>query len=555
MTIRWYGLVAPENVPTGDRRMIAAQALDYRTFPLPAMWQRAAVGGHDAAVVVASWDRWYAAEGGVWAEGVFLDPAIVPEVVEAIYLLGKKLIGPSVDLDPDLSYEVVEHPTVAGEYAVKITRARVHGVTFVMAPAFPQVHIVVEDDEEYALLASAGVNMDMVSQPFAVNKSAWRSWPVAEREVSFEFQAAVDRIAQWSGGDSAKFGSAFLYQDKTMPPNNRESYNLPIADIMNGKLTLIPRAVMSAATILSGAHGGLPNIAENEKLDLQRVVTEIYDTLNETYGDPRFKPPWQRGGRDGAQTSEDAPAPTASVEETVTAALDIPVAPDRSVFANPNLKKRTKLKVDGHRVYGHLASWKQCHLGIGNKCVMAPKSTTGYQLAKTGQVLCADGSLIDAGKITLGTGHADERWGVIPAREHYDNTGTCVARVVYGEDKFGIWFAGTLVPGVTQERAAELRLSPLSGDWRKHNGHLELVAALAVNDPGFPILTEDEEGAFSLVAAGMVIEDGEDDEEEVAVEKDFGLFSAVDDFLESQARAERRRLFEATAIGEECSCV
>jgi hypothetical protein len=551
MTIRWYGLVAPEDVPTGDRRMIAAQALDYRAFPLPAMWQRAAVGGHDAAVVVASWDRWYASEGGIWAEGTFLDPAIVPEVVEAIYLLGKKLIGPSVDLDPDLAYEVVPHPVIADEYAIKITKARCRGVTFVMAPAFPQVHVTVEDDEEYALLASAGINMDMVSQAFVVNKSAWRSWPVAERETAFGFQDAVNRIAEWSGGNAAKFGSAFLYRDKALPPNNRESYKLPIADIVNGKITLIPRAVMSAATILSGAHGGLPEVPDSEKLDLQRVVTEIYDTLNESYGDPRFKPPWQRGGRDGATSSDDTPT-TASVEDAVTAALDIPVAPDRSVFANPKLRKRTKLKVDGHRVYGHLASWKQCHMGIGNRCVMAPKSITNYKLAKTGEVLCSDGTLIEAGKITLGTGHADERYGVIPARDHYDNTGTCVARVVYGEDAHGVWFAGTLVPGTTEETAALLRLSPLSGDWRKHNGNLELVAALAVNDPGFPILTEDEEGAFSLVAAGMIIEDEED---EPPTERDFGIFSSVDEFLESQARAERRRLFEATALEEECNCV
>src|SRR3990172_10123788 len=82
MTIRWYGLVAPEDVPTGDRRIIGAQALDYRDFPLPGMWQRAAVGGHDNAVVVASWDRWYAAEGGVWAQGTFLDPNIVPQLIE-----------------------------------------------------------------------------------------------------------------------------------------------------------------------------------------------------------------------------------------------------------------------------------------------------------------------------------------------------------------------------------------------------------------------------------------------------------------------------------------
>lgn len=543
MTIRWYGLVAPEDVPTGDRRMIAAQALDYRTFPLPAMWQRAAVGGHDAAVVVASWDRWYAAEGGVWAEGVFLDPTIVPEVVEAIYLLDKKLIGPSVDLDPDLAYEVIEHPTIEGEYTLKITKARVHGVTFVMAPAFPQVHITVDNDEEYALLASAGVHA------FTVNKSAWRSWPVAEREVSFSFQDAVNRIAEWSGGDSSKFASAFLYRDPAGPPNNRESYKLPIADIINGKITLIPRAVMSAATILSGAHGGLPEVPETEKQALQRVVTEIYDTLNETYGDPRFKPPWQRGGRDGATSSDDTPT-TASVEETVTAALDIPVAPDRSLFANPNLRRRTKLKVDGHYVYGHLATWRECHLGIGNRCVMAPKSATNYQVAKTGQVLCADGGLLDVGKITLGTGHADKDFGVIPAVEHYDNTGTCAAIVNYGEDAYGIWFAGTLVPGVTEEKVAELRRSPLSGDWRKVKGNLELVAALAVNDPGFPILTEDEEGAFSLVAAGMVIED---EEETPAVIRDSGIFTTVDEFLASVARAEKRRLFEATALTD-CGC-
>lgn len=553
MTIRWYGLLAPEDVPTGDRRMIESQALSYRDFPLPAMFQRAQSGGHANAVTVASWDRQYAGIGGIWGQGSFLDPNIVPEVTEAIYLLEKKLIGPSVDLDGDLTYEVVDHPSQPGEFAIKITKATVHGVTFVSAPAFPQVHITVEDEEEYALLASAGIDMSCVSMEFAVNTSSWRKWPVAEREVSFDADDAIQRIAQWSGGDPAKFGSAFLYQNKQAPANNRESYRLPIADVVNGSLTLIPRAVMSAATILSGAHGGLPTVPDDEKLELQRVVTDIYDHLNESYGDPRFKPPWQVGGRDGARDSEDQPTQAAAMEDTVTAALDIPVAPDRSVFANPNLKRRTRLKVDGHRVYGHLASWKQCHMGVGNKCVMAPKSATNYALAQVGEVLCSDGSLVKTGKITIGGGHADDRYGVIPAREHYDNTCNQIANVCFGEDKHGIWFAGALVPGVTEEKAAELRRSPLSGDWRKHQGNLELVAALAVNAPGFPILTEDDEGAYSLTAAGVIIEDEEIEEE--PAERDFGIFSAIDGFLDSQARAERRRLFEATSLGEECSCV
>lgn len=557
MTIRWHGLLAPEDVPTGDRRMIAAQALSYRDFPLPAMFQRAQSGGHDNAVTVASWERQYAGIGGIWGQGSFLDPRIVPEVTEAIYLLEKRLIGPSVDLDGDLTYEVVDHPTQPGEFAIKITKATVHGVTFVSAPAFPQVHITVENDEEYALLASAGINMDAITMEFTVNKSSWRKWPVAEREVSFAFEDAVARIAIWSGGDPGKFGSAFLYRNPQGAPGNRESYKLPIADVVNGSLTLIPRAVMSAATILSGAHGGLPEVPDAEKLELQRVVTEIYDHLNESYQDPRFKPPWQVGGRDGARDSEDQPT-KAAMEDTVTAALDIPVAPDRSVFANPNLKRKTRLKVDGYRVYGHLASWKQCHMGVGNKCVIAPKSQTGYALAQVGDVLCSDGSLVKTGKITIGGGHADEKFGVIPAREHYDNTCAQIANVCFGEDKHGVWFAGVLIPGTTEEKAAELRRSPLSGDWRKHQGNLELVAALAVNVPGFPNLTEDEGGAYSLTAAGMITEEDEEDEEEEEIEedekeRDFGIFSAIDDFLESQARAERRRQFEATAL-EGCGC-
>src|SRR5574341_208430 len=311
MAIRWYGLVAPEEVATGDRRMFAAQALGYRQFPLPAAWQRVSGSGHANSVVVASWDRQYAGDGGIWGAGTFLDPAIVPEAMEAMYLLQRKLIGPSVDLDPDLAYEVVVHPADPDEFAMKVTKATVHGVTFVMGPAFPQVHITVENDEEASLLASAGIDYT-----FAVNKSAWRSWPVAERETTWDFEDAINRIAEWSGGDAKKFAQAFLYQDKNLDPNNRESYRAPIADVINGKLVLIPRGVMAAATMLSGGHGGFEDIPEAERIQMQEVITQIYDVLREDYGDPRFIAPWQRGGRAGATSSADTPTPssTASLE-------------------------------------------------------------------------------------------------------------------------------------------------------------------------------------------------------------------------------------------------
>jgi hypothetical protein len=197
--------------------------------------------------------------------------------------------------------------------------------------------------------------------------------------------------------------------------------------------------------------------------------------------------------------------------DTVTA--DGTARPPKLWFGQPALDRATPLTVDddGH-VYGHLATWNECHVGIGNRCVTAPRTATNYAYFATGEVVCDDGSRHRVGKITLGTGHADPALGFIPAAEHYDNTGASVAVVACGEDRFGIWVAGSLVPGLNEEKLAELRRSPLSGDWRRIGGNLELVAALAVNTPGFPVLrasADSEDELEVLLAAGVVTEPGE----------------------------------------------
>lgn len=641
MAIRWYGLVAPEEAVTGDRRMFAADSLGYRDFPLPAAWQRVSGSGHAGSVVVASWERQYAGDGGIWGQGTFLDPTVVPEVIEAMYLLQRKLIGPSVDLDPDLAYEVVAHPTNPEESAFKVTKATVHGVTFVMGPAFPQVHITVEDDSEAALLASSGI-----SYTFAVNKSSWQAWPVAERETTWAFEDAINRIAAWSGGDAKKFAQAFLWRNDEGDPNNRETYRAPLADVINGKLVLIPRAVMAAATMLSGGHGGFEDIPEPQRIQMQEVITQIYDQLRETYGDPRFIAPWQRGGRAGATSSADTPAPskTASldtlelIDGTFQSRLDGPLEdywvrgegaakirwgtpgsfdrcvrlladkfpqdteglcanlhheatgkwpaegkdrsehamdtlesltaagqlyPPKSWFDDPRLSRPTPLQItDDGRVFGHLATWKTCHLGVGNKCVMAPKSATGYAHFHLGSVKTQEGVLVPVGKITLGTGHADKRFGVQPAAQHYDDTGTAVAVVRAGEDSHGIWVAGGLTAELAEHRVAELRRSPLSGDWRRVNGNLELVAALAVNDPGFPVLHDDRDGSYSLVAAGILVDEGltsQSPHEHAGVGEPASSLAAFDEFLNVADRRERaeivQRIYHEMLPSEEgCGC-
>jgi hypothetical protein len=82
--------------------------------------------------------------------------------------------------------------------------------------------------------------------------------------------------------------------------------------------------------------------------------------------------------------------------------------------------------------------------------------------------------------------------------------------VVAGEDTIGIWIAGRVRPGTAPEKVEAMRASALSGDWRdvRGDGSLELVAALHVNTPGFPIvapmLAASGGHQTSLVAAGVV---------------------------------------------------
>ena len=47
--------------------------------------------------------------------------------------------------------------------------------------------------------------------------------------------------------------------------------------------------------------------------------------------------------------------------------------------------------------------------------------------------------------------------------------------------------AGWLLPGASEEALDVFRSSPVSGDWRRVGGSLELIGVCSVNTPGFPV--------------------------------------------------------------------
>lgn len=302
-------------------------------------------------------------------------------------------------------------------------------------------------------------------------------------DVTFRIMAKADMPE----ADAADSGNA---SDDGADPDGRVKV---AAMSSSDELTVIESARLRAATLVAVpafatarvyAAGGAPSASETSELD-ENIDSGAKMALSA--GDDRLS------------------------RDSLTAAA-IPTAPPEAWFKDPGLTGPTALVVeDDGRVYGHIAAWGTCHIGQIGKCVEPPTSPSNYAYFRTGALRTAEGTSVAVGHLTMGTGHAGPRDSANAAAEHYDNTGTVFADVAAGEDAYGIWVAGSLRPGISAEQVRVARSAPISGDWRTIRGSLELVGALAVNVPGFPVprpqglLASGE--VKSLQASGVVAHD------------------------------------------------
>lgn len=179
-------------------------------------------------------------------------------------------------------------------------------------------------------------------------------------------------------------------------------------------------------------------------------------------------------------------------------------------FRNPMLEGPTPVtRGEDGLVFGHLGVWEACHIGY-DICTTVPPSATDYAYFLTGQVF-TDAGPVAVGQLTVGGGHADGKLGLRAAVAHYDNVAAAVADITVGEDDYGVWFSGRLRPWATEKQIHELFAAGPSGDWRsvrfRGQESMEMIAAHAVNVPGFPIprprFAMEGTRQVSLVAAGV----------------------------------------------------
>lgn len=194
---------------------------------------------------------------------------------------------------------------------------------------------------------------------------------------------------------------------------------------------------------------------------------------------------------------------------TASAAGLAPLRPPVEWFQMPEPKHPTPLTVteDG-RVFGHLALWESCHAAYKNVCEKPPRSRSNYAYFHLGRILTENGEQVSVGRMTVGKarsggGHYwDLAGGSKGAIEHYDRTGSVAAFVRATDGKYGIWLCGAVRSDAPPEAIRDMRANPPSGDWRYEKGGLELVAALSVPVPGYPVPYAE----MSLVASGDIEE-------------------------------------------------
>ena len=96
---------------------------------------------------------------------------------------------------------------------------------------------------------------------------------LADRERRWDGTAAEKRVRQWAGAEdepNEKYRDAHVWYDVDKK-DNFTAYKLLIADVVDGHLAAVPRAVMAAGGIMQGAHGGIDIPAS----DLDRVKSHL----------------------------------------------------------------------------------------------------------------------------------------------------------------------------------------------------------------------------------------------------------------------------------------
>jgi hypothetical protein len=483
----FFPCLAVEGLKTADGRYIEPGSLTTRALPISVLAQTenpGSDGGHAKAKVMGKLDEAWKipgpefiskVTGEAMPEGTFVwqgRGTADPESEGGKLALKGYLSGNSIDLsEVDYTDDILFNEDGSEDHQTSVTKGVIAATTLCAIPAFPDAYVEINGDKP-ALVNEMGEIVPEGEQTLE-NLIKFLKAEGIEPVTAAAFRAAE------LGDDCLPCQAAEL---AGKPPFTKGvAKGLPITDAKT-----LAKAI-SGASSLKGP-------------DAEKAKAKIITAAKKLKLESKIPAAWQKGNGPAKAVTSSGPA-------------DIPPL---EYFTDPMLTGPTPLTYneETREIFGHIATWRTCHISIGNKCTPPPRSGSDYAYFNTGAMRVMDGDQVRTaavGHITMSRsadelGHAPLALTAAETVKHYDNVTLAAADVAAGEDAHGIWVHGLVRPELSDGQIRTLLASTPSGDWRPIRGGLEMVACLAVNTPGYPVTRARVASGemTALVAAGAV---------------------------------------------------
>jgi len=416
---------------------------------------------------------------------------------------------------------------------VRLTRGQYTGPSKTAATVVASVEQV--DIEAETLVASATGAVDL---------------PVADRDETWDGDAAATRVFEWADGDTDKIGRAFAYRDDSADPATKAAYKLGYADIDDGQLVIIPAGVAAALGALHGARGGV-NIPEDERdavsAKLEAVAAHVAEETGEDDMDDMQASAWK-------------------------AMADIPPMP-AAWFREPTLEELPPggpgVNYANGRIFGWVAQAGEPHAGYAKKITIDSLGRIDTSHFLRQRFSLDDGSTVKAGAYTMNVGHHRDSAECETSACQFDDTRTVAGIVTVGMNERGMWFSGAAAPWLSEwDRVVFKGTQPSYHMKKGPSGNWQLRAVLGVPVPGHssPLLASAviERSQMALTAAATLAEIDEvvtAEEVRQAAEQTASATVAVvapeidydrlaDALVASMGRAEQRKAAEDAELAE-----
>lgn len=366
--------------------------------------------------------------------------------------------------DPDTG--VVVHSETAGDFLVRITRARLRGATLVAVPAFAGARIVLDPLDEEEAAASAAVRPAAEEVTAAAEETRRRvvayvrssPSPVSPAQVAKALGIAVS-TARKHLGEAVKSGHLVrlrpgFYVGATSGPSTEATASASTS----------PGAPLEAA--------GLPHVHPIPDDVMGELVASAWTAMQEA--DP-MPAAWFR-----EPTPEELPPGSGGVHYA------------------------------GGRVYGWVAQAGEPHAGYpGRNLTIESLGRIDLSHFLRARFKLDDGTFVKAGAFTMNVPHSRDGAECDTASCQFDDTRTVAAVVTCGLNDRGLWFSGAAAPWLSQwDRTVFTACQPSYHMRQAADGTWQLRAVLSVPVPGHssPLLAAAVERSNLALAASAAVQ-------------------------------------------------